>query len=247
MVDPLLRAAIALLVLGVAAIAFAVSFEAIRAFAISSGAFPPALGWCAPLLVGSFTAATTLVILSRARAGLPAGYAWTLLACATGASVALNVAHAPQRLAARLVAALPPLAQLAAVELGMSEARRTLPRVRPAPSHRSAPEASSASSASTSPVAAPSVRAARAVRGRMRHGSREHVRALIAHEQQTGTRLTGVQVAAQLGLKPRRAQELLRELRGELDSRPEVSAPSSPPTREHPASSPVHPAEGGPS
>ena len=67
MVDPLLRAAIALLVLGVAAIAFAVSFEAIRAFAITSGAFPPALGWCAPLLVDTFTAATTLVILSRAR------------------------------------------------------------------------------------------------------------------------------------------------------------------------------------
>jgi hypothetical protein len=95
LVDPLLRAAIALLVLGVATIAFVVSFEAIRAFAITSGAFPASLGWCAPLLVDSFTAAATLVILSRARAGLPASYAWTLLACATGVSVALNVAHAP--------------------------------------------------------------------------------------------------------------------------------------------------------
>jgi hypothetical protein len=41
LVDPLLRVAIALLVLGMATIAFAVSFGAIRAFAISSGAFPP--------------------------------------------------------------------------------------------------------------------------------------------------------------------------------------------------------------
>jgi hypothetical protein len=235
LVDPLLRAAIAVLVLGVAAIAFAVSFEAIRAFAISSGAFPPALGWCAPLLVDSFTAATTLVILSRARAGLPAHYAWTLLACATGVSVALNVAHAPQRLAARLVAALPPLAQLAAVELGMSEARRTLPRVRSAPSHRPARKAS-APSRPTSPAAASRVRPHRAAGARRRDGSRERVRALVAHERQTGVRLTGVQVAAQLGLKPRRAQELLRELRAGLDAPPDLSVPVSPPT---------DPAEGG--
>jgi hypothetical protein len=39
-------------------------------------------------------------------------YAWTLVACATAVSVALNVAHAPERLGAQLFAALPPVALL---------------------------------------------------------------------------------------------------------------------------------------
>jgi hypothetical protein len=45
-------------------------------------------------------------------------------------------------------------------------------------------------------------------------------------------RLTGVQVAAQVGLKPRRAQELLRDLRAELDALP------------HPGPHPQHAAVG---
>jgi len=124
--ERLLRALTILLVPGVAGLAFVVSFEAISAFAVATGAFPPTLGWCAPLLVDTFTAAATLAIWSRSLAGLGASYARTLVAAATAVSLALNVAHAPHQLAARLVAALPPLALLAAVELVMSEARRAL-------------------------------------------------------------------------------------------------------------------------
>jgi hypothetical protein len=51
------------LVLAVAVLAFVVSFEAISDFAVQVGAFPPSLRYCAPLLVDSFTAAATLVIL----------------------------------------------------------------------------------------------------------------------------------------------------------------------------------------
>lgn len=126
MAERLLRALTILLVLGVAGLAFVVSFEAISAFAVATGAYPPTLGWCAPLLVDTFTAAATLVIWSRSLAGLGASYARALVAAATAVSLALNLAHAPHRLAARLVAALPPLALLAAVELVMSEARRAL-------------------------------------------------------------------------------------------------------------------------
>jgi Protein of unknown function (DUF2637) len=70
--------------------------------------------------------AATLVIWSRSLVGFGAGYARTLVAAATAVSLALNVAHAHHRLAARLVASLPPLALLAAVELVMSEAHRAL-------------------------------------------------------------------------------------------------------------------------
>jgi hypothetical protein len=222
--ERLLGALTIVLVLGVAGLAFVVSFEAISAFAVAAGAFPPTLGWCAPLLVDTFTAAATLVVWSRSRARLGAGYARTLVAAATVVSLALNVAHAPDRPAARLVAALPPLALLAAVELVMSEARRAL-------THPGAPGRVDAAlldpaAASTAVLAAPANAidehaTARATSGSATIGavdagdSRARVRALLAGEQAGGPRLTGTQVAVVVGIKPRRAQELLRELRAE--------------------------------
>src|SRR5829696_1053235 len=105
-----LVAALTALVLAIAALAYVVSFEAIRAFAVETAA--------------------SLVILWRYLRGegwREPWYAWTLVACATGVSVALNVAHAPDRLSAQLFAALPPVALLGALELLMSVARTGLP------------------------------------------------------------------------------------------------------------------------
>jgi Protein of unknown function (DUF2637) len=192
------------LVFAVAVLAFVVSFEAISDFAVQVGAFPPSLRYCAPLLVDSFTAAATLVILWLSLTGpklasaWDAWYAWTLIAGATCVSVAINVAHAPDTNAARLVAALPPVALLLAVELLMILARRCL-------AHISAPQAQPAvlyahPSAPTDGTGAEGVRAA--------------VAELVAQEQSgTRPRLTGKQVAALVGVKERRAQVLLREFR----------------------------------
>jgi Protein of unknown function (DUF2637) len=122
--------ALTALVLAIAALAYVVSFEAIRAFAVETAAFPAELAWSAPLLVDSFTTAASLVILWRYLRGdhwRDPWYAWTLVALATAVSVALNVAHAPDRLAAQLFAALPPVALLGALELLMSVARCGLP------------------------------------------------------------------------------------------------------------------------
>jgi Protein of unknown function (DUF2637) len=151
--ERLLRTLTILPVVSMAGLAFVVSFEAISALAVATGAFPPSLGWCAPLLVDSFTAAATLVIWSRSLARLGAGYARTLVAAATAVSLALNVAHAPDRLAARLVAALPPLALLAAVELVMSEARRAL--AQPGAPDRTGTASLPAATASTTVLTAP--------------------------------------------------------------------------------------------
>src|SRR4029453_4122910 len=88
------------------------------------------LAWSAPLLVDSFTTAASLVILWRYLRGdawRAPWYAWTLVGAATAVSVALNVAHAPERLAAQLFAALPPVALLGALELFISVARPGLP------------------------------------------------------------------------------------------------------------------------
>jgi hypothetical protein len=243
MAERLLGALTILLVLGVAGLAFVVSFEAISGFAVATGAFAPALGWCAPLLVDTFTAAATLVVWSRSRAGLGAGYARTLVAAATAVSLALNVAHAPDRLAARLVAALPPLALLAAVELVMSEARRALAHSS-APGRAGAaslPAATASMTVLTAPAGALTERGvapatpASPTSGTVDTGdTRTRVRALLANEQAGGSRLTGKQVAAAVGIKPRRAQELLRELRAQATA-------SSASERRHPPPDAVAP------
>jgi len=199
------------LVFTVAALAFVVSFEAISAFAVAVGAFPPALRYCAPLLVDSFTAAATLVILWLSLTGQPtatawdAWYAWALIAAATCVSVAINVAHAPPTHAARLVAALPPVALLLAVELLLILARRCL-------AHAPAPEtpAGAPQTHTAAPEAHPAALADRTGAG----DARAAVAALVAQERAGARpRLTGRQVASLVGVKERRAQVLLREFR----------------------------------
>jgi hypothetical protein len=165
---------------------------------------PPGLRYCAPLLVDSFTAAATLVILWLSLTGEPiatawdAWYAWALIAAATCVSVAINVAHAPDTDAARLVAAVPPIALLLAVELLMILARRCL-------AYTGAPQAQ--------PAALDPHTAALAY-GTSAEGVRAAVAELVAQEQAgTRPRLTGKQVATLVGVKERRAQVLLREFR----------------------------------
>jgi hypothetical protein len=126
MTEPRLRAVVAGLVLAIAALAFLVSFRAISDFAVRTGAFPHGLGWAAPLLVDSFTLAASLEVLRSGLAGQRAVYPWCLVAGATLASAALNIAHAPDHPAAEAVAGIPPIALLLALELLMRGARHYL-------------------------------------------------------------------------------------------------------------------------
>ena len=215
-----LVAALTALVLAIAALAYVVSFEAIRAFAIETAAFPAELAWSAPLLVDSFTTAASLVILWRYLGGdawSEPWYAWTLVGCATAVSVALNVAHAPDRTSAQLFAALPPVALLGALELLMSVARTGLP-------HHDRTTATEDRSgdrdATAAPVARPQLpapnRSPTVGNGSGPHrDSRARVRELVAQERATGTRLAAREVAAAAGISERRAYELLRALRAE--------------------------------
>jgi Protein of unknown function (DUF2637) len=226
-----LVAALTGLVLAIAALAYVVSFEAIRAFAIETAAFPPELAWSAPLLVDSFTTAASLVILWRYLRGdawRDPWYAWTLVGAATAVSVALNVAHAPDRLAAQLFAALPPVALLGALELLMSVARtglphtsRTPPATRPVPDapgvaldrapsgngHRHPAALASALPQDRTTNADPDTAAA--------PDARSQVRALVARERAGGPSVTAAEVMAVTGRSRRRAYELLRDARAE--------------------------------
>jgi hypothetical protein len=223
-----LVAALTALVLAIAALAYIVSFEAIRAFAIETAAFPPSLAWSAPLLVDSFTTAASLVILWRYLRGegwRAPWYAWSLVGCATVVSVALNVAHAPDRLSAQLFTALPPVALLGALELLMSVARTGLPRTpSPAGPHAVAPPVTADLTASSNrhrslaalphpdahdrtPAASERVAAGEDVRAR--------VRALVAREQAGGPPVTAAEVIAVTGRSRRRAYEFLRAARAD--------------------------------
>ncbi len=215
MSDRTLRTLTWLLVGAIALIAFAVSFEAISAYAVTVGAFPRPLRWCAPLLVDAFTVAACLVILARSRDGRRAVYAWSLVVVASSVSVALNVAHAPPHTPARLVASLPPAAMLAALELTMSEARRLRAhadraQADAAPAQQSAPE-------SVDQEAVVDLQTAGAAGEAV--GSRVVVRTLLAEDRNGPVEA----VMARTGLKRRRAYELLRQERTELNG----SSPSA--------------------
>jgi hypothetical protein len=124
-------------VCGVAAAAFWTSFEAIRAFAERSGGINPEHAWLAPLLVDSFifvasaadlwcsatgTARSAEGFWQRAVTWLPKA----LLGVAAGGSFALNIAHAPTHLGARVVAALAPAALVLTFEILMMIVRRAV-------------------------------------------------------------------------------------------------------------------------
>ena len=221
-----LVAALTALVLAIAALAYVVSFEAIRAFAIETAAFPPELAWSAPLLVDSFTTAASLVILWRYLRGdawRDPWYAWTLVAAATAVSVALNVAHAPDRLAAQLFAALPPVALLGALELLMSVARTGLPHTSRTPASTVAAAAGAAldPTASGNGHRTPSALALAVPHDRTSSADqdpadvRQQVRALVARERSGGPQVTAAEVIAATGRGRRRAYELLRDARTE--------------------------------
>jgi hypothetical protein len=219
------------LVLAIAALAYVVSFEAIRAFAIETAAFPPELAWSAPLLVDSFTTAASLVILWRYLRGdawRDPWYAWMLVGAATAVSVALNVAHAPDRLAAQLFAALPPVALLGALELLMSVARTSLPHGgRTLPATQPAPDASGVALDRTPSDNGQHPPAALATAALQDHttdadpdataapDARSQVRALVARERAGGPPVTAAEVIAVTGRSRRRAYELLRDARAE--------------------------------
>jgi hypothetical protein len=212
MSDRTLRTLTWLLVGAIALIAFAASFEAISAYAVTVGAFPRPLRWCAPLLVDAFTVAACLVILARSRAGGRAVYAWSLVVVASTVSVALNVAHAPPHTPARLVASLPPAALLAALELAMSEARRLRARAdTPEADAPPPPDPAQSGPERARDEAIVDLQAVRSAHEAV--GSRVLVRALLAEDRST----TVETVMARTGLKRRRAYELLRQERAALN------------------------------
>jgi uncharacterized protein DUF2637 len=222
-----IRRLTAILVLGVACLAFAVSFEAIRDYAASSGAVAPQLAWVIPLLVDTFIVVASLAIWLRSLDGERAWLPMALLISAACGSLLLNVAHAPHRLAAQAVSAIPPAALIASFHVAMSELRRSHKRKREAAARMAALQAMAngpgpgltATRSTTAMFGSPTApgQLMRPLQARAPE-PRELVRHLWEeHELRGGESLTSAAVERMSGgqISRRRAQNYLRSLRAE--------------------------------
>lgn len=243
-----IRRLTALLVLGVACLAFAVSFEAIRDYAAHSGAVAPQLAWVIPLLVDTFIVVASLAIWLRSMDGERAWLPMLLLITAACGSLLLNVAHAPHRFSAQAVAAIPPAALIASFHVAMAELRREHKRRVERASRAAALERLTGGH---TPVHGPAgaLTDQRAASGELMRPPkgrspepRELVRTLWEeHEVRGGEQLSAAAVERMSGgqISRRRAQGYLRSLRAEQRNASRTDAgqtDAGPPTQETTAS-----------
>jgi hypothetical protein len=232
--------AIATVVLGVAAAAFFLSFEAIRAFAKHSGGIAPQHAWLAPLLVDSFIFVSSAADLwfaatgtTRTTAGwwqrLVAALPKLLLAVAAGGSFALNVAHAPAHLDARVIAALPPAALVLTFEILLVIVRRAVAaRVTRLVAHPAAPASDQPPGTPTPatvpdgpPAPTPVRPAASSGRGQVAAARLAAVRRLY----EDGVTV-GEEIARRLDLPPSTARRLLATVKHDLATSEPSPGPS---------------------
>jgi hypothetical protein len=107
-------------VIVLAAAAFTLSYDALHQLALDSRV-RPALAWLWPVVIDGTIVVALLTVLAAKRAGRGAGYPWALAGLFSAASVAFNIAHAPDRPVARLVFAMAPVALVLTTHLLMQQ------------------------------------------------------------------------------------------------------------------------------
>jgi Protein of unknown function (DUF2637) len=107
-------------VLVLAAAAFTLSYDALHQLALDSRV-RPALAWLWPVVIDGTIVVALLTVLAANRAAIRAGYPWALAGLFSAASVAFNIAHAPDRPVAQLVFATAPVALVLTTHLLMQQ------------------------------------------------------------------------------------------------------------------------------
>jgi Protein of unknown function (DUF2637) len=107
-------------VLVLAAAAFTLSYDALHQLALDSRV-RPALAWLWPVVIDGTIVVALLTVLAANRAARRAGYPWALAGLFSAASVAFNIAHAPERPVAQLVFAMAPVALVLTTHLLMQQ------------------------------------------------------------------------------------------------------------------------------
>src|SRR5215218_10430746 len=100
--------------------AFTLSYDALHQLALDSRV-RPGLAWVWPVVIDGTIVVALLTVLAAKRAAARAAYPWALAGLFSAASVAFNVAHAPDRLVAQLVFAMAPVALVLTTHLLMQQ------------------------------------------------------------------------------------------------------------------------------
>jgi hypothetical protein len=195
-------------VLVLAGAAFTLSYDALHQLALDSRV-RPALAWLWPVVIDGTIVVALLTVLAAKRAATRAGYPWALAGLFSAASVAFNIAHAPDRPVAQLVFAMAPVALVLTTHLLMQQVgwRRSAPgrptalpeqQAEPDPAHPHRPGDRPAPEPPSPGQPAPA-------------GARARVRAAYEAHVQAGQTPTGAGLARAAGVSERYGQRLLAE------------------------------------
>jgi Protein of unknown function (DUF2637) len=197
-------------VLVLAAAAFTLSYDALHQLALDSRV-RPGLAWLWPVVIDGTIVVALLTVVAAKRAATRTGYPWTLAGLFSAASVAFNIAHAPDRPVAQLVFAMAPIALVLTTHLLMQQAswrhqRPTSDRPWPVAAHEAGPEPAQPHT----PADHPAPERASADRG-AQVGARARVRAAYQAQLAAGQTPTGAGLARAAGVSERYGQRLLAE------------------------------------
>jgi hypothetical protein len=195
-------------VLVLAAAAFTLSYDALHQLALDSHV-RPGLAWMWPVVIDGTIVVALLTVLAAKRAATRTGYPWTLAGLFSAASVAFNIAHAPDRPVARLVFAMAPVALVLTTHLLMQQAswRPTPDRpAAPGPEQGAGPEPAHPHTPGDQPAPEPPPAEQGAPTG-----ARARVRAAYLAQLAAGQTPTGAGLARAAGVSERYGQRLLAE------------------------------------
>jgi hypothetical protein len=196
-------------VLVLAAAAFTLSYDALHQLALDSRV-RPALAWLWPVVIDGTIVVALLTVLAAKRAAARAAYPWVLAGLFSLASVAFNIAHAPDRPVAQLVFAMAPVALVLTTHLLMQQVgwRRSAPglptalvaeqRAEPEPARPHTPRDQPALEPASPDQPTPA-------------GARARIREAYEAQIQAGQTPTGAGLARAAGVSERYGQRLLAE------------------------------------
>jgi hypothetical protein len=191
-------------VLVLAAAAFTLSYDALHQLALDSRV-RPGLAWMWPVVIDGTIVVALLTVLAAKHAAAPTGYPWALAGLFSAASVAFNIAHAPDRPVARLVFAMAPVALVLTTHLLMQQTSW-----RPAPEGLAAQQAGPEPEHPHTPGDHPAHQLLSADRGAP-VGARARVLAAYRAQLAAGQTPTGAGLARAAGVSERYGQRLLAE------------------------------------
>jgi hypothetical protein len=196
-------------VLLLAAAAFTLSYDALHQLALDSRV-RPALAWLWPVVIDGTIVVALLTVLAAKRVAAQAAYPWALAGLFSLASVAFNIAHAPDRPVAQLVFAMAPVALVLTTHLLMQQAgwrRPTSDRpITSVAAHEAGPEPAHPHRPGDQPVPEPE-RPDRSAQA----GARARVLAAYEAQVAAGQAPTGAGLARAAGVSERYGQRLLAE------------------------------------